>query len=180
MPTRLSVVAVLWLALLPATSRAADDAAAAPPDVGVDARAKDNAGAKEDLAKVQGIWASEVRDRQGKLVGRVVKYIKGNKEMVVQERADGQLTGSHRVEFEVSRVEGIRLYRFFNGEVTDGAQKGQKMGPYTYVYRVDDDTFTEVFGFSVGEEKRAPVLHIYKRIKDADAPAQPAPPSDKQ
>ena len=59
--------------------------------------------AKADLAKVQGTWEHEVRDPQGKRLGRVVKHIQGNKEMVVHERADGQVTHAHRVDIEVGR-----------------------------------------------------------------------------
>jgi hypothetical protein len=84
------------------------------------------------------------------------------------------------VDFEVGRSGGVRLYTFYNGEVTDGPQKGQKLGPYTYIYRVDKETFTEVMGFIAGQEKQAPALRTYKRAKETDAPKAPAAPTEKQ
>jgi hypothetical protein len=93
MPNHPHLAAVAVVTLLAPLAAAAEDKppkAVLPPGAVRVTPADDAAAAKEDLAKVQGVWASELRDRQGKPVGRIIKYIKGNKEMVVQEGADGQ------------------------------------------------------------------------------------------
>jgi hypothetical protein len=131
---------------------------------------KADPGVKEDLAKLQGTFAHEVRDRQGKSLGRIVKYIKGEREMVVHERADGEVTHAHRADIEIARARNVRLFRFYNAEVIEGPKKGQKFGPGAFVYRIDDDAFTEAMGFFVGQEKSAPVIRVYMRIKDAPPP----------
>src|SRR5688500_8928818 len=69
--------------------------------------------AKDDLAKIQGTWEHEVRDPQGRRLGRVVKHIQGNREMVVHERADGQVTHAHRVDFDVGRFGSVKVFRYF-------------------------------------------------------------------
>jgi hypothetical protein len=135
----------------------------------INGKAADEANAKKDLAKVQGTWVAEGRDpRTGKFLGRIVKYIKGNKEMVVQEGPDGQVVNAHRVDFEVSRLGAVRLFTYYNAEITDGPQKGQKMPPYTYIYRVDDKAFTEVMGMLVGQERQTPSARQYKRVEDPE------------
>jgi len=143
------------------------DAGAAKKPVAAAAKPPADEGAKRDLAMVQGTWEHEVRDRQGKVLGRIVKHIQGNKEMVIHERADGKVTHAHRVEFQVLRANGVRVFRFFNGEVMEGPNKGQKMGdPASYVYRVTEDAFTEISGFIVGQEEQPITARLYKRLKE--------------
>ena len=163
-------VAFVCLLLALTASAAADDPTKGlTPEPSLNGKAADEANARQDLAKVQGTWAAEGRDpRTGKFLGRIVKYIKGNKEMVVQEGPDGQLVNAHRVDFQVSRLGAVRLFTYYNGEITDGPQKGQKMPPYTYIYRVDDKTFTEVMGMLVGQERQTPSARQYKRVEDAE------------
>jgi hypothetical protein len=170
MSTRIPFIAVCLAALSAAPASAQDPTTGLVPEPSLNGKAADDeANAKQDLAKVQGIWAAEGRDpRTGKSLGRIVKYIKGNKEMVVQEGPDGQVVNAHRVEFQVSRLGAVRLFTYFNAEITDGPQKGQKMPPYTYIYRVDDQAFTEVMGMLVGQEKQTPSARQYKRLENAE------------
>jgi hypothetical protein len=169
MSTRILFVAVCLAALSAAPASAQDPTTGLVPEPSLNGKAADEANAKLDLAKVQGTWAAEGRDpRTGKFLGRIVKYIKGNKEMVVQEGPDGQVVNAHRVEFQVSRLGAVRLFTYFNAEITDGPQKGQKMPPYTYIYKVDDQTFTEVMGMLVGQEKQTPSARQYKRVENAE------------
>jgi hypothetical protein len=134
--------------------------------------------AKRDLAMLQGTWEHEVRDRQGKVVGRMVKYIQGNKEMVIHERADGKVVHAHRVDFEPLRAHGFRVFRYGNAEILEGPNKGQKMNPGAYVYRVTEEAFTEVNGFMVGQEEQAISARVYKRVKDQPEPREPRDPAE--
>jgi len=159
------VATTVIVSALLGTARAAGEPAPQPaPPV-----KKLDPGVKEDLAKIQGTFAHEVRDPKGKSLGRIVKYIKGEREMVVHERADGQVTHAHRADIEITRARNVRLLRFYNAEIIEGPKKGEKFGPGAYVYRVDDDTFTEAIGFFVGQEKSAPGVRVYTRIKDSPA-----------
>jgi len=159
----------LLVAFTVAVAAADEPAKGLTPEPSLNGKAADEANAKQDLAKVQGTWAADVRDpRSGKPLGRIVKYIKGNREMVVQESADGKIIEAHRVDFEVGRLGAVRLFTYYNAEITDGPQKGQKMPPYTYIYKVDDQTFTEVMGMLVGQEKQTPSARQYKRVENAE------------
>jgi hypothetical protein len=181
MSIRIRFAALCLAALFAKLASAQDPTTGLTPEPSLNGKAADEANARQDLAKVQGTWAAEGRDpRTGKSLGRIVKYIKGNKEMVVQEGPDGQLVNSHRVEFQVGRLGAVRLFTYFNGEITDGPQKGQKMPPYTYIYRVDDQTFTEVMGMLVGQEKQTPSARQYKRVENAEPPAAAPEKSQKR
>ena len=130
---------------------------------------REDPGVKEDYEKIQGTFAHEVRDKEGRVRGRIVKYIKDRKEMIVHERADGVVTHAHRADIELGRMRGIRLFRHYNGEIIEGPQKGQKFADGVYIYRIDDRAFTEAFGFFAGQEKQAPVVRMYMRLKDDPA-----------
>lgn len=131
-----------------------------------------SAAEKEDFAKIQGTWECELRDEQGKVRGRIIKYIQGDKEMVVHQDVGGKVVHAHRVQFELRRSNGVRLFGFYNAEIIDGPQKGQKMANGAYVYRVDDKTFTEAMNFFVGQESAAPYIRVYRKVKDADPPLE--------
>lgn len=144
-------------------------------------------GAKRDLAMVQGTWEHEMRDRDGKVRGRLIKHVQGNKEMVIQEGAEGKVTAAWRADFEVFRAHGVRLFRFRDLEVLEGPNKGRKMsGPHVYVYRITEDAFTEVMGFMIGQEEQAISARVYKRVKEQPEvkegsqpkPKEPAEPKD--
>jgi hypothetical protein len=168
-----TVVAILSVGLICAAPAPQDQAGKRAPKPPPSGDAADDPGAKEDLAKVQGTWAAEVRDRQGKPAGRIIKYIDGNREMVVEELADGKIASAHRVQFRVTRQGPVRLFTFFNGEVTEGPRTGQKMGSFTYIYKVDNERFTEVMGMLIGQERQAPTARVYKRVENPEPPAPP-------
>ena len=162
----------LLLTLSIAASAIAQEKAAAPqaPKRPAAAAKAMDEGAKRDLAMLQGTWEHEVRDRQGKVLGRIVKHIQGTKEMVIHERPDGKVAHAHRVDIEVLRAHDVRVFRFTNGEILEGPNKGQKMEGSAYVYRITEDTFTEVFGFIVGQEQQQITARVYKRVKEKQEP----------
>src|SRR5215217_574887 len=116
--------------------------------------------AEDDLKALQGTWErTQVLPEQpgepGKKVGKVVKVVAGNRETVTTYDAAGNVTYAHAVQFRLEREGKVRVFTFFNREVTAGPTKGQKVAePSSYVYRLNGDTFEEVWGFLPGQEKR--------------------------
>jgi hypothetical protein len=54
---------------------------------------------------------------------------------------------AHSSVLEVERRGPVRVLTFFNSVVTAGPRKGATPpGPLSYIYRLEGDTFTEVWG----------------------------------
>jgi hypothetical protein len=137
------------------------------------APAADRASADDDLKALQGTWErTQVLPDQpgepGKRTGRVVKVVTGNRETVTTFDADGKVTYAHAVEFRLEREGKVRVFTFFNREVTAGPTKGQKVAePSSYIYRLTGDGFEEVWGFLPGQEKRDLLAAKWKRARRA-------------
>ena len=123
-----------------------------------------------DLKALQGTWErSQVlpeppgQPAQG---GRVVKVVTGNRETVTSYDRSGAQTYAHAVEFRLERQGDVRVFTFFNREVTAGPAKGQKVPePSSYIYRIRGDTFEEVWGFLPADEKRELLAARWKRVR---------------
>jgi hypothetical protein len=128
---------------------------------------------KDDLAKVQGLWErrkTEQRIDVDEKIDRVVKDVSGNRETVTYYDKDGKVLRQHRVDFKVERRGDIKVWTFSNKEVTEGADKGQKTaGPISYIYRVTEDAYTEVWGFLPGQEDSPVIVAVYKKLKSRPA-----------
>ena len=125
--------------------------------------------AEDDLKALQGTWERTqlIPGPQGPQEGRVVKEVKGNRETVRSYDKDGKETYAHAVEFRLERQGEVRVYTFFNREVIAGPSKGQKVPePSSYIYRLRDDTFEEVWGFLPGQEKRELLAAKWRRVKE--------------
>jgi hypothetical protein len=112
---------------------------------------------EEDLKALQGTWerTQVLPGQPGPQGGRVVKEVKGNRETVTSYDASGAETYAHAVEFRLEREGNVRVFTFFNREVTAGPAKGQKVAePASYIYRLRGDTLEEVWGFLPGQERR--------------------------
>jgi hypothetical protein len=137
------------------------------------APAADRSSADDDLKALQGTWErTQVLPEQpgepGAKTGRVVKVVTGNRETVTTYDAAGKVTYAHAVEFRLERQGGVRVFTFFNREVTAGSTKGQKVAePSSYIYRLSGDTFEEVWGFLPGQEKRDMLAAKWKRVRRA-------------
>lgn len=125
---------------------------------------------EEDLKALQGTWErTQVLGQSataGAREGRVVKEVKGNRETVTTYDKDGTVTYAHVVEFRLHRQGDVRVFTFFDREVTAGPTKGLKVvEPSSYIYRLHDDTLEEVWGFLPGQEKRDLLAAKWRRVR---------------
>jgi len=121
------------------------------------------ADADEDLAKVQGLWERKTgHDIPG--LRRATKQIRGNHEVVTYYGEDDKVLQAHEVDFKVGRRNGIKIFSFFNWVSIEGPDKGHKSPePVSYIYRADENTFAEVWGFVPGQEARPPLVLMWVR-----------------
>ena len=119
--------------------------------------------ASEDLANVQGMWERRTgHDVPG--LKWATKEIHGNHEVITYYGADNQVLSAHEVDFKLQRVDGIKVFTYFNWVATAGPQKGHKStGVVSYIYRVDENTYIEVWGFTPRQETRPPLVMIWVR-----------------
>lgn len=128
--------------------------------------------ADKSLDAVQGTWERVVTRADGVKLGRVVKVTDGNKESVAYYDADDQLVRRHTATISVSRKQGIRYFTYSNLEVTDGADRGKKApGPSTYVYKVQGDTFFEIYGLD--DDDRPLQILVWKKMSNEPKPKSP-------
>ena len=141
--------------------------------VAAPAPAPERASAEDDLKALQGTWErTQVLPEQpgepGARTGRVVKVVTGKRETVTTYDAAGKVTYAHTVQFRLEREGSVRVFTFFDREVTAGATKGQKVPqPSSYIYRLTGDAFEEVWGFLPGQEKRDLLAAKWKRAQRA-------------
>ena len=119
---------------------------------------------KRDLAKLQGTWELTRRVQNGTV--RSVKVIEGNKTILRRFDPNGAIYWAHTSEFRVAITGRVRVFTFFNLEVTAGPNKGSKSEEESsYIYRVDDNTLVEAHGLLIGKEDDEPRIVIWKRVK---------------
>lgn len=116
-----------------------------------------------DLAKVQGLWERKTgHDIPG--LRRATKEVHGTHEVVTYFGDHDQVLQAHAVDFKVERREGIKIFTYFNWVSTAGPDIGHKSpAPVSYIYRADDNTFAEVWGFVPGQENRSPLVLMWVR-----------------
>ena len=144
----------------------AEDKAQKAEDKGKDAKIKAK-GLKQDLARVQGAWRRQFVDQNGRVAGWALKEIEANGEAISYYDNDNKLLSSHSVTFELERAGQFRVFRHSPITITGGPDKGARSERGgRYVYRVNQDTFTETQGFLVGEEAQPPTIIVWKRLKE--------------
>jgi uncharacterized protein (TIGR03067 family) len=118
---------------------------------------------EDDLAKLQGVWERKTgRDVPGMV--RALKEIHGSHEIVTFYGEGDKVLESHEVDFELQRFGPIKVFTYSNWTATAGPSKGHKSpAPVSYIYRADDNTFCEAWGFMPGQEKRAPMVAMWVR-----------------
>lgn len=94
---------------------------------------------QEDLAKLQGKWTRQVNNR------RWVKEINGDKETFTIF-ADGEAIYGHTHTVKVRKKGPIRIYATSAGHVTIGARKGEAMKPFSFIYKLNNDSLIECIG----------------------------------
>lgn len=159
-------------AVVPATPRGGGDAR--PGRAGAETgRSRAEGETKDDMALVQGRWERKVTGNTEGPVVRVTKEIKGNKEVVTYYDKDGKVTRQHQVNFILDTAGPVKLFTYSNQEVLQGPDKGQKYpGTVSYIYRVNQREFGEVWGFLPGQEQRTVLLLVWQKAK-ADSEGQP-------
>jgi uncharacterized protein (TIGR03067 family) len=118
---------------------------------------------EDDLARIQGVWERKTGHDVPGMV-RATKEIHGNHEVVTYYGQDDKLIGAHEVDFEVQRFGPVKVFTFSNWVSTAGPSKGHKSpAAVSYIYRVDDNTFSEAWGFMPGQENRPPMVSMWVR-----------------
>lgn len=119
----------------------------------------------EVLGKLQGKWELTRRVRNRTL--RSVKVVEGNRTRLTRFDENGAIYWAHTSNFKIEITEKVRVFTFFNLEVTAGPNKGSKSKESSsYIFRVDDSDLVEAHGLLVGEEETAPRIVIWKRAND--------------
>ena len=126
-----------------------------------------------DLAQIQGLWERKIGEDIPGLT-RATKEIRGNHETITYYGgpAGDKLLAAHEVDIKVSRRDGIRIFTYSNWVGTEGIEKGRTSpNPVSYIYRADDNTFVEAWGFVPGQETRPPLTMMWVRKQPQTAAA---------
>lgn len=101
---------------------------------------------REDLAAIQGKWATRVTDQNGNPV-LAVKEIKGNKETYTLFKGE-EIVLKREVEFKLSRADNkVRIFTAISVTSIKGPEEGRTFDvEQAYIYKVEDDVFVEVDG----------------------------------
>ena len=114
-----------------------------------------------DLLKVEGTWERKTGDDVPGL-HRATKVVIGTHEVVTYYGAGDEVLRAHEVDFKLENRDGVKIFTFSNWTGTAGPDKGHKAPEQiSYIYRVDDNTFIEVWGFLPGQEQRSPRLLMW-------------------
>jgi|SRR4051794_31377594 len=98
---------------------------------------------------------------------RAVKEVDGDQSSVTTFDDVGNVVESHGSTIKTEKRGDVRVLSFFNFVVTAGPDKGHvELGTSSYIYRLDGDTFTEVWGLLDGDDS-PPRMFQWRRIKDA-------------
>lgn len=119
--------------------------------------------ADDDLSKVQGVWERKTGHDVPGLV-RATKEIHGNHEVVTYYGRNDKLLEAHAVDIQLSRMGDLKIFTYSNWVATEGPSKGHKSpNPVSYVYRADDNTFVEAWGFMPNQASRPPMISMWVR-----------------
>ena len=76
-----------------------------------------------------------------------------------------QVVRSVEVEFRLERQGPVKIFTFYNQEITAGPEKGTKVeGSRSYIYRLTDDTFDEVWGFLPDQDPASDELTLIAEL----------------
>jgi hypothetical protein len=115
----------------------------------------------DDLKSLQGTW-----EMKGTLNGketRVEKTVDDHQETVRTYEGE-TLLREHVVEFELQTDGDVSIFRWKNGKITAGPAQGQPLADGAFVYRIDGDKWTGVFGLLRSDTGQ---IHaeVYTRMK---------------
>jgi hypothetical protein len=118
----------------------------------------------DELKRLEGRYERTYTNNAGTLF-RVTKEIAGDQEVVTHFDDVGNIVMVNTATIKVEKRGPVRVFSFFNVVVTAGPSKGeQHFETVSYVYRVTDDSFFEVWGMLEGDPN-LPQAMAWKRIK---------------
>lgn len=118
----------------------------------------------DELKRVMGRWERTFNNPAGTQF-RVIKDVFEDHDTVVTYDDVGNVVTAHRSDFKIEKRGPVRVFSFFNSVVTAGPDKGaQHFETNSYIYRVEDDSFIEVWGMLDGDPNPVRVLG-WKRVK---------------
>lgn len=143
---RLAMFSLLALVGLPAIAIAGDDAV-------------------EEAKRVAGRYERYFHNAAG-LRFRAVKEKRDGRSVVTTYDDVGNIIEAHTSEFKLEKRGPVRVFSFFNLTVIAGPNKGlTQPATSSFLYRVDDKQFVEVWGLLDGDAGPAQML-IWQRIKE--------------
>jgi hypothetical protein len=120
----------------------------------------------KELKRIEGRYERTVTNGAGTEF-RVIKDVAGDRSSVATFDDEGNIVEAHESTFRLEKKGPVWVFSYFNRTVTAGPGKGH-IDPATrsYIYRVHDDTFTEVWGLLEGDDS-PPRMFRWKRTAAA-------------
>ena len=116
----------------------------------------------DELKELQGRWEFRFQENGRNL--KAIKIIEGDAETV--ETYDGeQLVHRHIVKIEAIETEGVCVIKYGESTVTDGARKGQKGKPGSFLSKRLRSKWYNVSGMNINDETPLSVAE-FTRIPD--------------
>ncbi len=116
----------------------------------------------EEYKKFEGPWQRTETTPNGQSY-RIVKQAKGKKETLTVYDPAGNVVHQHQVDFRLEHSGKVRIYTYFNYEITAGPDKGLKAPqPVSYIYRFEGDQLIQVDGLLIGD-RHPPMMYFWKR-----------------
>ena len=120
-----------------------------------------------EVSQLQGTW--EQQPEEGPAASprqRVVKELNGDAETVTTYAADGKVMHAQTARFRLSRRGDVPVYTFYDRRITAGPEQGRAdAAPRSFVYRLRNDEFSEVWGLLPGQEDREVVVKRWRRTR---------------
>jgi hypothetical protein len=97
---------------------------------------------------------------------RKVKEEREGQSLVTTYDDVGNIVEAHTAEYKLEKRGPVRVFSFFNLTMIAGVNKGHTQpGTSSFIYRVDDNNFVEVWGLLEGDTG-PPRMLIWRRLKD--------------
>ena len=118
--------------------------------------------AAAELKKVEGRFERFFQNGAG-VRFRSVQEVGQGQSVVTTYDDVGNVVEAHTAEFKLEKRGPVRVFSFFNLTVVAGPNKGHTQpGTSSYIYRVNETNFAEVWGMLEGDE-RPPQMMIWRR-----------------
>lgn len=117
-----------------------------------------------EIRRLQGRYERTFKNEAGTEF-RVVKEVAGDQSTVTTFDDVGNVLEAHTSTFKTEKRGEVRVWLFFNVQVTAGPAKGrQLLETRSFIYRADDNIFAEVSGF-LESDPSPQRMFIWKRVK---------------